>query len=88
MIKPMLSRFGGYCSRTGAAFPKGTPILYDTVKRTASIQADLVAGVAGLYVDANPRNVSDVIRSRHATPYFRNKAGRCEDAPACGCCTI
>ena len=20
--------------------------------------------------------------------YYRNKAGRCEDAPCCGCCTI
>jgi hypothetical protein len=31
--------------------------------------------------------VSDVIRIGDKT-FYRNKAGRCEDAPCCGCCTI
>jgi transposase-like protein len=33
------------------------------------------------------RNVSHVIRTTGGT-FYRNKAGRCEDAPCCGCCTI
>jgi transposase-like protein len=33
------------------------------------------------------RYVSDVIRTSGGT-FYRNKRGRCEDAPCCGCCTI
>ena len=31
--------------------------------------------------------VSDVYRFGN-NEFYRNKAGRCEDAPCCGCCTI
>ena len=31
--------------------------------------------------------VSDVI-TMGGKEYYRNKGGRCEDAPCCGCCTI
>jgi hypothetical protein len=34
-----------------------------------------------------PRRVSDVFNIS-GREYYRNKAGRCEDAPCCGCCTI
>ena len=33
------------------------------------------------------QRVSDVITFGDNT-FYRNKAGRCEDAPCCGCCTI
>lgn len=33
------------------------------------------------------RYISDVIRIGRNT-FYRNKRGRCEDAPCCGCCTI
>jgi hypothetical protein len=36
---------------------------------------------------AEGRYVSDVFRTSGGT-FYRNKRGRCEDAPACGCCTI
>jgi len=34
-----------------------------------------------------PRRVSDVFTTSGGT-FYRNKRGRCEDAPCCGCCTI
>jgi hypothetical protein len=43
-----------------------------------------------LYYDDPPaegRYVSDVIRTSGGV-FYRNKRGRCEDAPCCGCCTI
>lgn len=35
----------------------------------------------------NSRYVSDVFETSCGT-FYRNKNGRCEDAPCCGCCTI
>lgn len=32
--------------------------------------------------------VSDVFQFGDGREYYRNKQGRCEDAPCCGCCTI
>jgi hypothetical protein len=33
------------------------------------------------------RYVSDVFKTSGGT-FYRNRSGRCEDAPCCGCCTI
>ena len=44
------------------------------------------AAAAGRYLRAAMRRgVSDVWRSG-GREYYRNRAGRCEDAPCCGCC--
>ena len=32
--------------------------------------------------------VSNVIHFSSGETFYRNKNGRCEDAPCCGCCTI
>ena len=40
----------------------------------------------GWTTSQTPR-VSDVITTSGGT-FYRNRAGRCEDAPCCGCCTI
>ena len=41
---------------------------------------------AGRYLaQAMSRGVSDIWRSG-GREYYRNRAGRCEDAPCCGCC--
>jgi len=38
--------------------------------------------------DRSGGNVSVVYRFSSGHVAYRNKAGRCEDAPCCGCCTI
>ena len=30
----------------------------------------------------------DTVRFNSGRSYYRNRGGRCEDAPCCGCCTI
>jgi len=73
--RTMTARFAGTCADTGAAIAPGDTIQYDRrTKRTI-----LLKKAAGY--------VSDVIETSGGT-FYRNKAGRCEDAPCCGCCTI
>lgn len=75
--RTMTARFAGICADTGAVIQPGDTIQYDrTTRRTVLIQS----AAAGRYV-------SDVIRTSGGT-FYRNKNGRCEDAPCCGCCTI
>lgn len=43
---------------------------------------------AGRYLTRSmARSVSDVYRTG-GREYYRNKRGRCEDAPCCGCCNF
>ena len=45
------------------------------------------AAAAGRYLRASmARGVSDIWRTPYGREYYRNRAGRCEDAPCCGCC--
>ena len=76
MIKAMRARYPGRCAATGAPIRPGDDILYD--------------GRTGRATLAAPRAdyVSDVIDFGNGQRYYRNKNGRCEDAPCCGCCTI
>lgn len=74
--REMNARYAGTCADTGAAIAPGDLIQYDrTTKRTVLIQK------------ANTTYVAHVIRTSGGT-FYRNKNGRCEDAPCCGCCTI
>jgi hypothetical protein len=90
MIKTMNARYAGFDSRTGASIRPGDQIQYDTATRRAWLaepgdMGDLDDGqqAASRY---NPSWVSHVWTSG-GREYYRNKAGRCEDAPCCGCCT-
>ncbi len=69
----------------------------DTVDPTLAAVADLdpelaasdpdAAVAAGQYMARSMRRgVSDVWRTAGGREYYRNKAGRCIDAPCCGCC--
>ena len=82
MQKLMKAKYAGTCSRTGARINKGDEIIFDTTTRTAYITNE----------DDTPRirsdYVSHVFNFGSGREYYRNKAGRCEDAPCCGCCTI
>ena len=84
MQKRMLAKYHGRDARTGASIRPGDEIIYCTATRTAwHTDED--------YDYTPPTTVrpyqSDVLIIGGAE-YFRNKAGRCVDAPCCGCCTI
>ena len=77
MIKTMTAKFNGRCSRTGAPIRAGELIEYNTRTRTASKTRFLEASSYVSY-----------IYEIDGREFYRNKAGRCIDAPCCGCCTI
>jgi len=73
-IKTMTARYPGRCSATGARINPGDTILYNTSTRTAQLQPD--------------SDTITFIGEHGPSTFYRNRAGRCEDAPCCGCCTI
>jgi hypothetical protein len=75
----MTARYAGKCIDTGRPIQVG-----DTIDYHAGSGAVLVQSATA---DSGGKYVSDVIRTSGGT-FYRNKAGRCEDAPCCGCCTI
>jgi hypothetical protein len=79
----MNARYAGFDSRTGASIRPGDQIQYDTAtKRAWLAEPDDEPQDVSRY---NPTWVSHVWTSG-GKEYYRNKAGRCEDAPCCGCC--
>ena len=44
------------------------------------------AAAVGLYMTQAARRYRSDIYRINGREYYRNKAGLCEDAPACGCC--
>lgn len=74
MIKKLTAKYKGRDARTGATINPGDEILFDTITRRAWITADVDR--ITLYGEHGPVH------------FTRNKAGRCIDAPCCGCCTI
>jgi ribosomal 50S subunit-recycling heat shock protein len=68
----MIAKYHGRCARTGAAIKPGDVITFTTARKAVLVKSS---------------GVSDVIQFGDNT-FYRNKAGRCEDAPCCGCCTI
>lgn len=84
MIKTMNARYPGTDAITGRRFNVGDEIRYDTATRKAWVHEPGDMESAPMRSDY----VSHVIDFGSGKQYYRNKAGRCEDAPCCGCCTI
>ena len=80
----MLAKYAGKDARTGAPIRKGDEIIFDTVTRKA------------WHTDEDEDRITFTTTSSYRSDvfqlgnkeFYRNKAGRCEDAPCCGCCTI
>ena len=73
MIKTIVSRYPGRCARTGKRIPAGSVVLYDTQTKRVQLLGQHSITLMG---EHGPKT------------YYRNAAGRCEDAPCCGCCNI
>jgi len=91
MIKTMNARYAGRDAITGASIRPGDQIQYDTATKRAWLAEPGDLSDLGDEQQAasryNPTWVSHVWTSASGREYYRNKAGRCEDAPCCGCCT-
>jgi hypothetical protein len=83
MLKKMRAKYPGICSLSGARINPGDFIIYNTNTKRAELEpdADTIQ-----FTTTSPR-VSDVF-SFSGREFYRNKKGRCEDAPCCGCCNI
>jgi hypothetical protein len=68
----MIARFPGKCARTGRAIKPGDVITFTSARKPVLVEH---------------QRVSDTVQFGDRT-FYRNRAGRCEDAPCCGCCTI
>jgi hypothetical protein len=71
----MIARYSGTCARTGRAIKPGDVITFTAARKPVLVQQQHNAGV------------SDTVQFGDRT-FYRNRNGRCEDAPCCGCCTI
>lgn len=93
----MTARYPGTCAATGAKFNKGDTIDYDRATKRATLVKAVVPAGGGLKRSrrntdlaierGQGRYISDVFRTSGGE-FYRNKKGRCEDAPCCGCCNI
>jgi hypothetical protein len=73
----VIARFPGKCARTGRAIRPGDVITFTSARKAVLVQQQH---------NVTPY-ISDVIAFGDRV-FYRNRAGRCEDAPCCGCCTI
>ena len=71
----MIARFPGKCARTGRAIKPGDVITFTAARKAVLVQQQ------------HNDNVSDTVQFGDRV-FYRNRNGRCEDAPCCGCCTI
>lgn len=85
----MTARKPGTCAQTGAAISPGDSILWDPIAGQAFCHGSgrYIEHAQGEQAAPAGRYISDVIRTSGGE-FYRNKAGRCIDAPCCGCCTI
>lgn len=93
-MKTMQARYPGRCAKTGAQINPGDTIEFHRRGYAILVQSiepdmdDETASAVGAYMaSAMRRSVSDTFTTSGGT-FYRNKRGRCEDAPCCGCCTI
>jgi hypothetical protein len=70
----------------GSTIRKGDQIIYDRTTRTV-VSASPIK-VREFLDRQHDSYVSHVFNFGDGREYYRNKRGRCEDAPCCGCCTI
>ena len=78
----MIARFPGKCARTGRVIKPGDVITFTSARKPVLVQQQHNGGA-----DNVTPYTSDVIAFGDRT-FYRNRNGRCEDAPCCGCCTI
>ena len=89
--KTMIAKYRGTCALTGAPINPGDSITYDTVAKRAYFTEPGDCQVDTDYLAARtrtPKEYRSHVFNFSGKEYYRNKNGRCEDAPCCGCCTI
>lgn len=81
MTTTITAKFKGICASTGRAINPGDRCTYDYRTGKMRLLDELRSQ------PETGRYISDVVRIG-GKEFYRNKRGRCIDAPCCGCCTI
>lgn len=103
MFTTITAKRAGTCKRCGRNFNAGTRIRFGGRNLTYHLSAECPTGKRATTTTAGDDDgrTETEQRASHVTPnavsdhyqiggrdFYRNKRGRCEDAPCCGCCTI
>jgi hypothetical protein len=87
----MKAKYSGKCRSCGDRFAPGADIVYtkSAPKGRKTVHSACAGVSSDFYADnaSAARGASYEVRTSGGT-FYRNYAGRCEDAPCCGCCTI
>ena len=82
-----------YDTKTRRAYLDEPPDNQETMHPGAALALDIdptldpeEAAAVGLYMTQAARRYQSHTWRAGGREYYRNKAGRCEDAPCCGCC--
>lgn len=76
----MIARYHSKCAKTGAAIRPGDTITFTPARKAVLVQR--------MHVTPYTSDVFVFSGEDGSRAFYRNKNGRCEDAPCCGCCTI
>jgi hypothetical protein len=94
-MKTFPARFSGRCARTGYPIHPGDSIFSVARGRYAlaappigALEADPEAAAGRYMAQSMARSVSNIWTTSTGAELYRNKRGRCEDAPCCGCCNV
>lgn len=87
-MKTMIAKYPGICARTGAKINPGDTILWE--RKGVVYLSDLLPPEGETYAAPYIRRAKSVsnVFNFGGNEFYRNRAGRCEDAPCCGCCNI
>lgn len=98
MFTTIIARHPGTCKRCSRQFEAGTRIRFGGRGRTYHLKAECDASASAPSAEPSAETADDNARYSESRvsdvyqiggrEYYRNKRGRCEDAPCCGCCTI
>lgn len=79
-LRTMVAKYRSTCVATGRQINPGDTITYQKGVGSTLVTSTAAPAPEGKYI-------SHVFRTSGGT-FYRNRNGRCEDAPCCGCCTI
>ena len=85
MQKLLIANYPGRCALTGLPIKPGDLIVHDQKTRRTILREHMPRDEDGFYVFPKTGQ-SNYTRTSTGAELYRNKAGRCIDAPCCGCC--
>jgi len=84
MFRTLTAKYPGICRRCNGPIAIGDKIRYGGPGRSYHLAS---ACATSTHADIPTANRSTYTRFSSGAEVYTNRAGRCEDAPCCGCCS-